>query len=76
MKAKSFSLLDQWGNRRTLEQFEGTYVVVYFYPKDFTSGCTKEAEAFRDAAERFEALGAKIVGISKDSVESLSLIHI
>jgi len=62
--------LDQWGNRRTLEQFEGTYVVVYFYPKDFTSGCTKEAEAFRDAAERFEALGAKIVGISKDSVES------
>lgn len=70
MKAKIFSLPDQTGTKRSLKDFAGSYVVLYFYPKDFTSGCTKEAEAFRDAAQVFDQLGAVVVGISKDSVES------
>lgn len=70
MKAKSFTLSDQAGNKRSLKDYAGTYLVLYFYPKNFTSGCTKEAEAFRDAALEIEKLGAAVVGVSKDSVES------
>lgn len=70
MKAKSFTLRDQDGNKRSLKDYKGSYLVLYFYPKDFTSGCTKEAEAFRDAAKKLEKLGASVVGVSKDSVES------
>ncbi|MFW5740837.1 MAG: peroxiredoxin [Myxococcota bacterium] len=70
MKAKSFSLRDQDGNKRSLKDYKGSYLVLYFYPKDFTSGCTKEAEAFRDAATKLDELGAVVVGVSKDSVES------
>ncbi len=70
MKAKSFTLRDQDGNKRSLRDYKGSYLVLYFYPKDFTSGCTKEAEAFRDAAAEIERLGAVVVGVSKDSVES------
>ncbi len=70
MKAKSFSLLDQNGKKRALKDFAGSHLVLYFYPKDFTSGCTKEAEGFRDAAKAIESLGAIVVGISKDTVES------
>ena len=70
MKAKSFTLRDQSGNKRSLKDYGGSYLVLYFYPKNFTSGCTKEAEAFRDAAAEIEKLGAAVVGVSKDTVES------
>ncbi len=70
MRAKSFSLKDQTGKKRTLAELAGSYVVLYFYPKDFTSGCTKEAESFRDAAQEFDRLGAIVVGVSKDTAES------
>ncbi|MBI5535085.1 MAG: peroxiredoxin [Deltaproteobacteria bacterium] len=70
MKAKNFSLLDRSGAKRSLSEFKGSWVVVYFYPKDFTSGCTREACAFRDAAGPLKKLGAVVIGISKDSAES------
>ena len=70
MKAKSFSLSDQTGAKRSLKDYRGRYVVLYFYPKDFTSGCTTEACAFRDAREEIEALGAVVVGVSKDTEAS------
>jgi thioredoxin-dependent peroxiredoxin len=70
MKAKSFTLRDQSGNKRSLKDYGGSYLVLYFYPKNFTSGCTKEAEAFRDAATEIEKLGAAVIGVSKDTVES------
>jgi peroxiredoxin len=53
----------------SLSQLRGRPVVLYFYPKDNTSGCTKEAESFRDLYPAFQALGAEIVGVSKDSVK-------
>jgi len=55
--------------RLSLSQLKGQAVVLYFYPKDNTSGCTKEAEAFRDLYEDFRKAGAEIVGVSKDSVK-------
>ncbi|HQP38517.1 MAG TPA: peroxiredoxin, partial [Polyangiaceae bacterium] len=64
------SLQDQQGNVRSLEQLEGSFVVAYFYPKDFTSGCTREACDFRDAAAELASLGAKVVGISRDTSPS------
>lgn len=68
-KAPSFSLPDQHGNVRTLQEFHGKWVVLYFYPKDDTPGCTTEACNFRDARESIAALGnAEVVGVSKDSV--------
>ena len=70
MKAKSFSLLDQTGTKRALKDFKGKHVVLYFYPKDFTSGCTTEACAFRDARHEIEALGAVVLGVSKDTETS------
>ena len=54
----------------TLSSLKGSPVVLYFYPKDDTSGCTKEACAFRDAFAEYEKAGARIVGVSPDSVES------
>jgi peroxiredoxin Q/BCP len=70
MKAPDFSLQDQHGNVRTLEEFGGKWLVVYFYPKDDTPGCTNEACSFRDGREALESLGAEVVGISKDTVKS------
>lgn len=68
-KAPSFSLPDQHGNVRTLQEFQGKWVVLYFYPKDNTPGCTREACNFRDARESIAALGnAEVIGVSKDSV--------
>lgn len=68
-KAPDFTLPDQNGNVRTLEEFRGRWVVLYFYPKDDTPGCTAEACGFRDARESIAALGnAEVVGISRDSV--------
>jgi peroxiredoxin Q/BCP len=72
MKAINFSLPDQQGQTRTLEDFRGSYVVLYFYPKDFTSGCTTEACDFRDNLEGLTAQGAVVIGVSKDTPESHS----
>ena len=58
------------GTTLSLSQLRGKYVILYFYPKDDTSGCTKEACAFRDAYAEFKAKGAVILGVSTDSVAS------
>lgn len=63
-KAPDFTLPDQDGKEVNLASLKGDYVVLYFYPKDDTSGCTKQACGFRDANEDIQAEGAKIVGIS------------
>jgi len=68
--APDFSLPDQDGNLVKLSDLKGQPVVLYFYPKDDTSGCTKEACAFRDGFPDFEAAGATILGISPDSSAS------
>lgn len=70
MKAPHFSLPDQDGVIRHLTDYEGTWVVLYFYSKDDTPGCTKEACSFRDGKEEFEKKGVTILGVSKDSVTS------
>jgi peroxiredoxin Q/BCP len=68
--APDFTLPDQDGKKVTLSNFKGSPVVLYFYPKDDTPGCTKEACAFRDAYADFENAGAKIIGVSPDAAES------
>jgi thioredoxin-dependent peroxiredoxin len=68
--APAFQLNDQSGNPVSLETFRGKPLVLYFYPKDDTPGCTAESCAFRDQYEVFEAAGAAVVGISGDSPES------
>ncbi|MCW1908797.1 MAG: thioredoxin-dependent thiol peroxidase [Candidatus Saccharibacteria bacterium] len=67
MKAPNFSLTDQSGTRHNLGDYAGKWLVVYFYPKDDTPGCTKQACTFRDGRDLMTALGAEVVGISKDS---------
>jgi thioredoxin-dependent peroxiredoxin len=70
-KAPDFSLQDQNGNLKSLKDYVGKWIVLYFYPKDNTPGCTKEACNFRDAREQIEIItGAVVVGISKNSVAS------
>ena len=70
-KAPDFTLLSQSGELVSLKDFLGKKpVVLYFYPKDDTPGCTKEACAFRDSFEEFRRLDAEVLGISSDSVES------
>ena len=69
--APDFTLQDQSGNPVTLSQFIGHHtVVLYFYPKDDTPGCTKEACSFRDDIARFEALNARVLGVSIDGLDS------
>mgnify|MGYP000081232601 CR=1 FL=1 len=68
--APNFSLQDHIGVVRTLSEFKGSYIVVYFYPKDDTPGCTKEACMIRDSYDEFEKAGVVVLGISKDSPES------
>lgn len=68
--APVFTLLDQNGDTVSLSDYRGQRTVVYFYPKDSTPGCTREACAFAGALERFQALGVPVLGISKDSVAS------
>ena len=68
--APDFHLQDQNGDWHKLEDYEGTWLAVYFYPMDDTPGCTKEACNFRDNIFSFEAIGAKVVGISVDDVSS------
>lgn len=70
LKAPDFLLPDADGNKVSLKQFSGKKIVIYFYPKDMTSGCTKEACDFRDSFPEFEKINAVIIGISKDSVKS------
>jgi thioredoxin-dependent peroxiredoxin len=73
MPAPDFELPDQHGNLVRLGQYRGrSAVVVYFYPKDDTTGCTIEACRFRDEFEKFRITGAEIIGISDDSTESHS----
>ena len=70
MKAPDFSLLDKDGNTVKLSDFQGKKVVLYFYPKDNTSGCTRQACAFAASYERFRTQDVVVIGISKDSVAS------
>lgn len=69
-KAPAFSALDDTGKKVSLSDFKGKVVVLYFYPKDDTSGCTTEACSFRDNLPRFDKLDAVILGVSPDSVKS------
>ena len=64
--APDFTLEDAGGNRVSLGAHRGRYVVVYFYPRDDTPGCTKEACGFRDLHDSFRARGAEVIGISPD----------
>ena len=68
--APDFTLPDHDGKPFTLASMGGRKYVLYFYPKDFTSGCTAEACHFRDAYEDFTDAGAEVIGVSGDSVES------
>ena len=69
-KAPDFSLPDQNGTVHTLKSYAGKKLLLYFYPKDNTPGCTKQAVAYSALKGRFEEKGIVIVGISKDSVAS------
>src|SRR5271155_5279959 len=69
-KAPAFSAPDQSGKTVSLSDFAGTKLVLYFYPKDDTPGCTTEACSFRDEHSAFQKKGAAVIGISPDSAES------
>jgi peroxiredoxin Q/BCP len=69
-KAPDFKLLSENGKEVTLKKLKGHKVVLYFYPKDDTSGCTKEACDFKDSIKVFEKKETVVIGVSKDSVES------
>lgn len=68
--APDFSLPDQNGEVRSLSDYRGQKVVLYFYPRDNTAGCTKQACAFGDLYPQFTERGAVVIGVSKDSVAS------
>ena len=70
MKAPLFTLLDKNGNLVSLSDFLGKKVVLYFYPKDNTPGCTRQACAFGESYEAFQAKNTVVIGISKDSAAS------
>ena len=70
MKAPDFTLPDKDGNPVTLSSFRGKKVVLYFYPKDNTPGCTRQACAFAARYEAFRSANIEVIGISKDSVAS------
>jgi len=69
-EAPAFVLPDQDGAQVDLRSYRGRKVVVYFYPKDDTPGCTKEACQFNDELSAFEGLGIDVIGISADDAES------
>jgi thioredoxin-dependent peroxiredoxin len=69
-KAPDFTLPGDGGNKIKLSALKGRPVVLYFYPKDDTAGCTKEAVAFTDLKAEFDAIGAIVIGISPDSAAS------
>lgn len=68
--APDFSLTDEAGKTHSLADYAGDWLVLYFYPKDDTPGCTTEACSMRDARDTLTDMGAKVVGISKDEPES------
>lgn len=70
VSAPEFEMLDDTGASRKLSDFRGKNVILYFYPKDDTPGCTKEACNFRDDYSAYEKAGVVILGVSPDSVES------
>ena len=70
MKAPDFSLLDQNGDIHTLSEYAGKKVILYFYPRDNTPGCTKQACGFSELYPQFVEKDAVVIGISKDSVAS------
>ena len=70
MKAPSFTLKDKDGKEVSLSDFLGKKVVVYFYPKDNTPGCTRQACAFGEKYEEFKTKNVEVIGISKDSIAS------
>ena len=70
IKAPDFSLSDQHGNIVSLSDFLGKKIVLYFYPKDNTPGCSRQACAFAGAYREFQDLGVVVIGVSKDSVAS------
>ena len=69
-KAPEFTLPDQNGQMHSLSDYRGQKVILYFYPKDMTSGCTNQACNFRDRYPQFQEKGAVVLGVSKDTVES------
>ena len=69
-KAPDISLPDQNGRQVSLKDFAGKKILLYFYPKDNTPGCTRQAAGYSSLREEFEARGAVILGVSKDSVAS------
>jgi len=68
--APDFTLPDIEGNIHTLDEYKGKWIVLYFYPKDDTPGCTTEACSLRDARDTLAEMGAEIIGISKDDANS------
>ena len=68
-KAPDFTLPSDGGKDISLHDYEGQKVILYFYPKDNTSGCTLEAKAFRDHLEDFKKLGYAVLGVSRDSIK-------
>lgn len=68
-KAPNFNLPTDGGGKAKLSDYKGKKLVLYFYPKDDTSGCTKEACGFKDNLKQFEKLDCAVLGVSKDSVE-------
>ena len=74
-EAPAFMLQDQTGRVRQLSEYRGQPVVLYFYPRDATPGCTAEACAFRDAWDRIQGTGAVVLGVSTDDVESHRRFH-
>jgi len=69
-KAPSFNMATNTGEKVSLSKLKGKKVVLYFYPRDDTPGCTKEACGFRDDFSKYKRAGAVVIGVSKDSVES------
>lgn len=69
-KAPAFSLLDQDGETHTLKQYAGQWILLYFYPKDDTPGCTKEACMIADVYKDFKRMKVNVLGVSKDNVKS------
>jgi peroxiredoxin Q/BCP len=69
-KAPSFKIASDGGETLSSASLKGAPYVVYFYPKDDTSGCTKQAIGFSESLKKFDRLGVRVIGISKDSLES------
>lgn len=69
-KAPDFNAKDQSGNDHWLSDYEGEYILLYFYPRDLTPGCTTEACTFRDAMNDFKEMGIQVIGVSADDEAS------